>query len=105
MQRVTGAAVVITRAGADRSEIAAQGLQRRALDIDLACSPIAEAAKDRDRRAPTLDGMLEQECRNQGRQDEPARVTQYPQRHSGESERRSIRFQHPFEVPLLVELV
>jgi hypothetical protein len=64
LKRVTGACVVITCPGADLAEIPAQSLERRPLHVDLMCGPIAQAAKDRNGRAPALDRVLEQERRD-----------------------------------------
>lgn len=45
-------------------EVAAQHLQRHALDLDLAGGVDAQAAQQRNGRAPALRGMLEQEGRD-----------------------------------------
>ena len=86
-------------------KIAAQRLQRIAFLVDLRLGAEAEAPKQRHRRAPALDGMLQQKARHDGRQREKAAIDKRSQAQADERHCGGIGLEGPFDIPLAVEIV
>ena len=86
-------------------EIAAEGLQRKLLGIDLTTGANATATKHRNWRAPALNRVLKQERQNDAWNREEFPVHENAQNGPGERQRRSIHFQPPLDIPLILEFV
>src|SRR5690606_6121075 len=86
-------------------EVAAQRLQCVALLINLFSGTEAEPPQNRERRAPSLHCMLEEEPGHQGRERQPSAIDGGAKKNARESEARSIRLKRPFYVPFPIELV
>src|SRR5438105_12252541 len=88
----------------DPPEVAPQGLEGIAFLVDLPGRSHAQTAKHRDRRAPTLDGMLQEEALDDEGEDEPLAADGQAEGHPEEREARGHRLDVPLEIPLLIEL-
>src|SRR5699024_7400799 len=79
-------------------------IQRRPLLVDLAGPAEAYPTQNRQRRTPSLDGVLEREGRDERRQDQPAPVGYCAKDDTGKGHRRGIRLKRPLDIPFGVQL-
>src|SRR5467141_657745 len=87
----------------DIAKIAAQRLERIALLIDFRFGPNTEPPHQRDRRTPTVQGMLQQESGHKARNDEEAPVYESAQRQADQRDARRVSFEGTLDVPFLIE--
>jgi hypothetical protein len=81
-----------------------QRLERIALMVDHARRSEPDPPEDRHGRAPTLDGVLEQEPGDHGGQEEEPPVHRCTQGHAHQDGGSGVGLQRPLDVPLLVKL-
>jgi len=74
------------------------------LECDFAAGADPEPPEHRDRRAPPLERVLEQERPDHQRQQGEPAVHQQGQGRPGGRQRGGVRLQRPLDVPLPVEL-
>src|SRR6478672_7529235 len=88
----------------DRAKVAAQCFQGDALLFDLPRRAIAKPPQDRNGRAPSLHGVLQEKSADQSRQSQPAPIAQDTEYRSKDGQRGGIGFKDPFDIPFLIKL-
>ena len=89
---MTGLIISVVRTGTNRAEVAPQRFEGEPLLVDLPHRAHAAFAKERNRWAPALNGVLEQESGHGHGQGKEAPIHEDAEQGAGESDGSSVGF-------------
>jgi len=91
--------------GGDRLEIASKKFEGVFFPINFAARADPEPPQYRDRRAPSLDGVLQQKTEHSGGKEKPFAVGEDAQQHAAEGQAGGIGFEPALNVPFLLQFL